>query len=193
VRRRACRLLAALAGAAGLQFAPAPLPAQTSPAPLQAVPQLEIDRYMGTWYQIALYPNRFQAQCLRDTTATYRRLDDGTVEVTNRCTRDNGTRDEIVGRARAAGKLSDGKLVPAQLEVRFAPQWLAWLPLVWANYWVIQLADDYRYAVVSEPKREYLWILARKPQLAAEDERLILARLREQGFDTGKLQRSPQQ
>ncbi len=55
---------------------------------------------------------------------------------------------------------------PSQFQVRFAPEWLAWLPFVWANYWVIDLADDYSYAVVSEPDREYLWLLARDPRMS---------------------------
>jgi apolipoprotein D and lipocalin family protein len=73
-------------------------------------------------------------------------------------------------------------LTPAQLEVSFLPSWLRWLPVGWGRYWVIQLAEDGRYAVISEPTREYLWILSRTPRLEAADEATIRARLREQGF-----------
>lgn len=167
-------------------------PAVAQPAAVQALPQLDIARYMGTWYQVALYPNRFQAQCPRNTTATYRLLPSGNIEVRNQCTRADGSVDSALGEARPTGQVRGGLLMPATLKVRFAPAWLAWLPWVWGDYWVVQLADDGRYAVVSEPRRDYLWVLSRKPQLAAADETVILARLQEQGFDTAKLQRSPQ-
>jgi apolipoprotein D and lipocalin family protein len=137
---------------------------------------------MGTWYQVALFPNRFQKQCVSDTTASYRQLPGGAVEVTNRCRTAEGVMDEALGLARPTGTLSGATLTPAQLEVSFLPSWLRWLPVGWGRYWVIQLAEDGRYAVISEPTREYLWILSRTPRLEAADEATIRARLREQGF-----------
>jgi apolipoprotein D and lipocalin family protein len=80
---------------------------------------------------------------------------------------------------------------PAKLQVRFAPEWLSWLPFVWANYWVIDLADDYSYAVVGEPTRDYLWILARAPQMSDGVYARILAKLPALGFDPAKLIRNP--
>jgi apolipoprotein D and lipocalin family protein len=152
---------------------------------LSVVPGLDVARYMGRWYEIAKYPNRFQSLCRRDTTADYRRLDSGKIEVVNRCEVDNHTFDQAVGEARPGD-------APAKLEVRFAPSWLSWLPWVWAPYWVIQLAPDYRYAVIGEPDRKYLWILSRQPALSAEDENAIYAQLAEQGYDTGNLRRTEQ-
>ena len=150
--------------------------------PLQALAGLEVPPYMGTWYQVALFPNRFQAQCVSDTTATYRQLSDGSVEVTNRCRTADGRLDEAIGRARPTGTLRGTTLAPAQLEVSFLPSWIRWLPVGWGTYWVIQLAADGRYAVVSEPTRQYLWVLSRTPRLAQEDETAIRSRLIEQGF-----------
>ena len=158
----------------------------TSPAagvgPLQSLPSLDVPPYMGTWYQVALFPNRFQAQCVSDTTATYRQLSDGSLEVTNRCRTADGRLDEALGRARPTGTLRGTTLAPAQLEVSFLPAWIRWLPVGWGRYWVIQLAADGRYAVVSEPSRQYLWVLSRTPRLAPEDETAIRSRLQEQGF-----------
>lgn len=154
----------------------------TVPAPLQSLPSLEVPPYMGTWYQVALFPNRFQAQCVSDTTATYRQLPDGSVEVANRCRTADGRLDEAIGRARPIGTLRGTALAPAQLEVSFLPAWIRWLPVGWGRYWVIQLAADGRYAVVSEPSRQYLWVLSRTPRLASEDETAIRSRLQEQGF-----------
>lgn len=152
---------------------------------LQPVAEFDVGRYMGKWYEIARYPNRFQAACRRNTTTEYHILDSDKISVANRCERDNGSIDQADGQARAGE-------AGAQLDVRFAPAWLSWLPWVWAPYWVVQLAPDYRYAVVSEPKREYLWILARSPRLSADDESAIFARLSEQGFDTQALRRTEQ-
>jgi apolipoprotein D and lipocalin family protein len=159
-----------------------------SDTPLEPVASLDIDRYMGLWYQIALYPNRFQSQCVRNTTALYERLPNGQVKVTNKCVLVGGAEDLAIGTARPVGNVQGNTLSPPKLQVAFTPVWLNWLPFVWGNYWVIQLADDYRYAVVSEPGRNYLWVLARKPQLSAEDEAAIRSRLQQQGFELSRLQ-----
>lgn len=162
--------------------------AQTAPTePLAALPSLDVPTYMGTWYQVAWFPNRFQKQCVRDTTATYRRLPEG-VEVLNRCRLADGRIDDVLGLARPAGSVLTGdKLEPARLEVSFLPRWLRWLP-IWGDYWVIQRADDGRYAVISEASRKYLWVLSRTPQLSAADETAIRSRLVQQGFDLGPWQ-----
>jgi apolipoprotein D and lipocalin family protein len=160
-------------------------------APVGAdVPSIDVQRYMGTWYQIALYPNRFQKQCLANTSASYRLLDNNRVEVRNRCTTAKGP-DEAVGQARidtkSGAQVKDGQLSPPHLQVRFAPVWLSWLDAVWGNYRVIQLAPDYRYAVVSEPSKEFLWVLARDTKLSDTDRQTIETRLIEQGHDPKKL------
>jgi apolipoprotein D and lipocalin family protein len=161
-----------------------------APAPIQPLPSLDIPAYMGTWYQVAWFPNRFQKQCVSDTSATYRRLPDG-VEVTNRCRTADGRIDSVVGLARPKDSAVNGDtLGPATLEVSFLPAWLRWLP-VWGNYWVIRLADDGRYAVVSEPTREYLWVLSRTPRLAPADETEIRSLLAQQGFDLTRWQAHP--
>jgi apolipoprotein D and lipocalin family protein len=171
-------------------------PAQAAPdAPLEAVPAIELSRYAGRWYQVAHYPNRFQRQCVAATMADYALLPDGRVQVTNRCLTAEGQLSEAVGIARKPRGLSSeapGTTPPFQLEVRFAPAWLSWWPAVWAPYWVIQLADDLRYAVVGEPDRAYLWILARTPRLSASDRAAIDQRLREQGYDPTRLKEEAQ-
>jgi apolipoprotein D and lipocalin family protein len=176
-----------LSGPAVMAQAPAATSATT--APLESLPALQVPPYMGTWYQVALFPNVFQRQCVSDTTATYRQLPDGTVEVLNRCRTADGRMDDATGNARPTGTLSGSTLAPAQLKVSFLPAWLRWLPVGWGAYWVIQLADDGRYAVISEPSRQYLWILSRQPRLTGADEATIRARLAQQGFsDLSKLQ-----
>lgn len=164
-------------------------------APLEAVPAIELSRYAGRWYQVAHYPNRFQRHCAAGTTADYALLPDGRVQVTNRCLTESGQLSEAIGIARPPADLANeppGSRPPFRLEVRFAPAWLSWLPAVWAPYWVIQLADDLRYAVVGEPGRQYLWILSRTPQLSAMDRAAIDQKLREQGYDPAGLKEEAQ-
>jgi apolipoprotein D and lipocalin family protein len=168
----------------------APSGAQPERAPLQALPSLHVPSYMGTWYQVALYPNRFQKQCVGDTTATYRRVEAG-IEVVNRCRKADGTFDAAKGFARPAGSnLVGDTLTPARLEVSFLPRMLRWLP-IWGAYWLVMQADDGRFAVVSEPRREYLWVLSRAAALTPADELAIRSRLGELGFDLARWQAHP--
>jgi len=153
-------------------------------APLPVVGALDLNRYAGTWHEIARYPNFFERMCVRDVTASYTTNADGTIRVVNACRKDDGSMTQVDGVARMVTP-------PARLQVRFAPDWLAWLPVVWANYWVIALADDYSYAVVGEPGREYLWILARAPQMSDGVYAQITAKLPALGFDPARLVRSP--
>jgi apolipoprotein D and lipocalin family protein len=159
--------------------------------PLTPVATIDLQRYQGTWYQVALYPNRFQKSCISNTRAKYAPQPSGTLEVTNQCRTPEEKEMKVVGQARPAraAVLSGDQLTPPKLEVRFAPAWLSSLPMVWADYWVIQLAPDYRYAVVGEPAREFLWVLARETQLSAADWSAIESKLKEQGYDPAKLVR----
>ena len=170
-------------------FAASAQTAQTAapPEPLQTIARLDVGRYLGTWYEIAKYPNRFQRQCVADTSALYRLRDDGQLDVINRCRQANGEVAEAVGRAR-----QDGPADSPKLKVRFAPAWLSWLPMVWGNYWVIDIDTDYQLVAVSEPSREYLWILSRTPTVEVGAYQALLGRLREKGFEVGRLERTAQ-
>nr|WP_263770528.1 lipocalin family protein [Propionivibrio soli] len=151
--------------------------------PLVPIASLDVPRYMGRWYEIAKYPNRFQKKCASDTRAEYSLLADGRVKVLNRCRTASGEPDIAEGVARQVG----GK-ESARLEVRFAPAWLSFLPAVWGDYWVIDLDADYRLVAVSEPKREYLWILARTPEVDQVAYASLLKRLKGRGFDPERLE-----
>jgi apolipoprotein D and lipocalin family protein len=152
---------------------------------LQTVPSVDLGRYSGRWYEVARYPNRFQEACLSDVTAEYVIRDANSLSVVNRCTTESGQTDKVVGIARVTDPQTNAKL-----EVRFAPAWLAWLPFVWGDYWIIDLAKNYTYAVVGEPSRRYLWILARKPRLSHGVHATITARLKAQGYDARRLIRT---
>lgn len=161
------------------------------PGPLQPVPALEVKPYLGRWYQVAYYPNFFQRQCISDTSATYRDRGDGTLEVLNRCRTASGQFDQALGMARpveGSSRLDQGWLKPAQLQVSFLPAWLRWTGVGWGDYWVIDRPDHGRYAIVSEPRRQFLWVLSRTPALSAADRQIVRARLLELGFDLERLQ-----
>lgn len=150
--------------------------------PLQAVASVDIERYMGTWYEIASFPFRPQRRCT-GTTATYSLRDDGQVRVINRCFLDTlqGKLKEADGVARVVDSASKAKL-----EVSFFRPF-------WGEYWVIELAPDYRYAVVGNPSRDYLWVLSRSPQMADAEYEGILQRLSEQHqYPIERLQRTLQ-
>lgn len=155
-------------------------------APLETIPGVDVARYVGRWYEIAKFPNRFQAQCVSDAVAQYRVTGAGRVEVTNQCRLESGAMEDAVGAARQIGAADSPKL-----QVRFAPAWLSFLPAVWGDYWIVDLDRDYTLAAVSEPKREYLWILSRTPTVDAEVYRSLLARLKAKGLDIDKLAVTP--
>jgi apolipoprotein D and lipocalin family protein len=148
---------------------------------VRTVPVVDLNRYAGDWFEVARFPNRFQRQCTGDVRATYARRADGRVDVVNRCRTAAGETE-----ARGVARIVDEQTF-AKLKVRFAPAWLSWLPAVWGDYWVIGLAPDYTWAVVGDPGRDYLWILARVPRL--DDASLAVARgiARDNGFDVERL------
>lgn len=164
-----------------------PALAANSAQPLQPIDTLVVPRYMGIWYEIAKFPNDFQKKCVGDTTASYSLGNDGRVQVVNRCRTADGKTDEADGIARQLGGATSPKL-----KVRFAPAILSFIPMVWGDYWVIDLDEKYQLSAVSEPKREYLWILSRTPQVEPAAYDALLTRLTAQGLDVSKLVRTPQ-
>lgn len=151
--------------------------------PLTTVPALDVPRYMGTWYEIAKLPNWFQRKCVSNTRAIYVLQAEGKVQVTNRCKRESGEVDEAVGAARQIGSANSPKL-----QVRFAPAWLSLIPVVWGDYWVVELDDNYQWVAVSEPGRQYLWILSRSPRMEPATYADLLVRLARKGLDVQKLE-----
>jgi apolipoprotein D and lipocalin family protein len=144
--------------------------------PPRTVDSVDLERYMGRWYEIAALPNFFQRQCVRDTTADYRLRSDGTVAVTNRCRKEDGTVDEAQGIARLVDPATNSKL-----EVSFVSVFGKYL--FWGDYWIIGLGADYDYALVGTPSRCWGWILARVPRPSQQRIEFWLERFREQGYD----------
>jgi len=150
--------------------------------PVTAVVDLDLDRYSGTWHEIARLPMYFQRKCTGPVTARYTPQVDGTIAVHNECVTAEGTTIASDGVARRPDPFARGKL-----EVRFAPGWLSWLPLVWADYWVIALDDAYRWSMVGQHGRKYLWILSREPTMDRATFESLKARAVAMGYDLGSL------
>ena len=143
---------------------------------------VDLNRYVGEWFEVARFPNRFQSRCVSDVRASYTQRPDGRLEVINRCRTEDGSITEAHGVAR----VTDDRTF-AKLKVRFAPAVLSFLPFVWGDYWILGLASDYSWATVGSPDRNYLWILARTPSLRAERFASALAAAQANGFDVERL------
>jgi apolipoprotein D and lipocalin family protein len=145
--------------------------------PLAVVNEVELGRYTGRWYEIARYPNSFERGCV-GVTADYSLREDGRINVLNTCVEGDldGNVRTIQGIARVVDEETNAKLAVAF----FGP--------FEGDYWVLELGEDYEYAVVGEPSRRFLWILSREPVL--DDALLdgILSRLPERGYDPESLE-----
>jgi apolipoprotein D and lipocalin family protein len=178
------RRVAAAAALALTLAATAPLAAELDR--LLTVPSVDLQRYAGTWHEIARLPNRFQAQCASEVTATYTPRDDGAVDVVNRCRTQSGTLDAAEGLARPRDETN------TKLTVSFLPAALRWLPFGRGDYWVIALDPAYRWVMVGEPRREFLWVLAREPVMPQDTLESLLGRAREAGFPVERVTLSAQ-
>jgi apolipoprotein D and lipocalin family protein len=148
---------------------------------LQTVPYVDLKKYAGKWYEIASFPQRFQKGC-NCTTAEYTLSDKGYVIVENRCNKGsiNGKQSYIKGKAFVVENSGNAKL-----KVQF----------FWpfrGKYWIIDLADDYSYAVVGHPNKKYLWILSRTSKMNDSTYKQIISRIQEKGFDVSKIERTKQ-
>ena len=148
---------------------------------VRAVMNVDLGRYAGTWYEIARYPNRFQKGCV-GTTAHYTLRDDGKIDVLNQC-REN-TLDGKLLSAKGTAKVA-GEKTNAKLKVTF------FWPF-YGHYWIIDLGENYEYAVVGHPDRKYLWILSRSPGMDEGLYNQILDRIKRQAYDVSRLIKTPQ-
>lgn len=139
--------------------------ANAKQAPLKTVDKVELDRYLGQWYEVARKPMYFQNKCDRDVFATYTLNENGHVNVDNRCTSKDGKLNQSIGEAFVQNEPYNSKL-----KVSFLPSVIRWLPIGRGDYWVLKLDDNYQTVLVGEPKRKYMWVLSRT---ANPDEKVV--------------------
>ena len=160
---------------------------QTLASDVKPVEKLDLDKYLGTWVEIASIPQFFQRKCVRDTRATYSAAENSLIKVENVCTRDDGAREKAEGRARRVDAESAAKLEVTFLELfgeyRF---WVA------GGYWVIALDANYQWAVVGHPSRRFGWVLARERRLSPVALAEIIGRVKSQGYDACEFVVTPQ-
>jgi len=149
--------------------------------PLTVVERVDLERYLGKWYEIASYPAWFQKGCT-GSTAEYSMLPKGKIRVVNRCFKES--LEGPIKESRGKGVVVD-KETNAKLKVGF----FLWFK---GNYWIIDLDPDYQWAVVGEPKRKYLWVLSRTPTMDEATYSGILSRLKEKAYDPDRLRRTAQ-
>ena len=126
--------------------------------PLPTVEKVELDRYLGVWYEVARKPMSFQNKCDRDVTATYTLNENGNIVVDNKCYDSEGNVQQSVGEAFVANAPFNTKL-----RVSFLPEVVRWVPVIRGDYWILKLDNDYQTVLVGEPRRKYLWVLSRIP------------------------------
>ncbi|MFO8058102.1 MAG: lipocalin family protein [bacterium] len=160
-------------------------PRASEQEPLRVVDHVELEKYMGLWYTIASIPQVFTKSCAGGTTARYALRDDGDVKVYNSCFREDGSVYDITGRAWVADEQTR-----ARLKVTFIP--FLRLDFLAADYWVIDLDENYQYAVVGTPDRNAGWILARTRELPEKVMEGIKQRLIEQGYDYSRFEKVKQ-
>lgn len=142
--------------------------------PLQTVEKVDLEKYLGTWYEIARFEHFFERDC-KNVTANYSMMDAETIKVINRCTKiTTNEKGEAQGRAHATDETN------SKLKVSFFRPF-------YGDYWVLILDKNYNYAVVGTPSREYLWILSRENKIPVSVKNEILQKLPTLGFDTSKL------
>jgi len=160
------------------------LPTMSDHSPLPTVASLDLQRYLGTWYEIDRLPMRHEPEDATDISAHYSLDDDGSVRVRNRCIH-KGELQEAIGRATPVD------ISNSRLEVSFLPEGLRWIPFTKGDYWVIALDPDYSAAMVGSPDRKYLWLLSRQPEMDATIRDHYIARARQLGFDVDQLIHTP--
>jgi apolipoprotein D and lipocalin family protein len=148
---------------------------------LETVEHVDVKRYMGTWFEIAKFPQRFE-RGLVGIRADYSLLPNGKVRVLNSGYKEdfNGKLKTVKGKAWVVDTTTNAKL-----KVSF------FWPFA-ADYWIIDLGKDYEYAAIGEPSRKYLWILSRTPLMDETVYNGLLKRMQDKGFEISKLERNPQ-
>lgn len=162
------------------------LAAEGSAKDLKTVDYVDISKYVGKWYEIASIPQKFAKQCVSDTTAEYELDDKNKVSVLNSCSTQEGKRSTAKGKAKVVDKQTNSKLKVTFVKI------LGWIYLFGGEYWIINLAEDYRYAVVGHPSLKYGWILSRTPELPQSDLVYIETYLKSVEYDTCQFDITPQ-
>lgn len=143
--------------------------------------KVDLQKFMGLWHEVARLPHSFERSCIQ-ITSEYTLKKDGKINITNRCIKENGHKRSAHGEVKIVDKTNNAKM-----EVEFAPDWLKWSGIGKEDYWIIDIDPQYKWAVISEPNRDFLWILSRMPVLDSKIYDNIINKLENWDFDLSHL------
>lgn len=149
--------------------------------PVQTAKFVDLNQYLGKWYEIASIPQSFQKQCAKNTQAEYSLAENGRIKVYNSCQTAEGRISAAEGRAKIVDPATNSKL-----KVTFV-RFFSWIFAFGGDYWILDVAPDYSYAVVGDPTRHYAWILARTPTVSDDVLDEAGRTLTREGYDTCQL------
>ena len=166
----------------GIAFLSMATLAYASDEKVQAVAKVDLNKYLGTWHEIARKPLYFQKKCDYNVTANYSLNENGTVKVDNKCFNKDGKLQQSIGEASVQNSPENSKL-----KVSFLPKALRWLPVGRGDYWILKLDEDYQVALVGTPNKKYLWLLSRSPTLDPAIATEFLDHAKNQGYNLSDL------
>ena len=147
---------------------------------------VDLNRYVGKWYEVASIPQSFQKQCVANTTAEYSFAEKGLIKVLNSCDTKTGKRDSAEGRAKVVDTSSNSKLKVTFVKI------ITWVFAFGGDYWILDVSPDYSYALIGAPKLDYAWILSRTPSLEKTTFIEIESKYKALGYDTCQILTSVQ-
>ncbi len=142
-----------------------------------AVLLVDLNRYLGRWYEICRLPLKWEDKIATDISASYSRTENGSVRVDNRCFDGEGKPTQSVGEAKPVDETN------SRLKVSFLPKFIRWIPFTEGDYWILKLDPEYRFSLVGTPDRKHLWLLAREPGAPEAVVQRYLVEAKRQGFD----------
>ncbi|ENU31457.1 hypothetical protein EAH57_00785 [Acinetobacter sp. 2JN-4] len=148
--------------------------------PLPTVEKVELDKYLGIWYEVARKPMFFERKCAYNISATYTVNENGNIVVDNKCYDIDGNLQQSLGEAFVANAPFNSKL-----RVSFLPEGVRWIPVGRGDYWILKLDEEYQTVLVGEPRRKYLWVLSRTPTPNKEIIHEYLNYAKTVGYDIG--------
>ena len=149
---------------------------------VQTVPKVELDKYLGTWHEIARKPLYFQKKCDYNVSANYSLNENGNIKVDNQCFNKDGKLQQSIGEASVQNAPANSKL-----KVSFLPKLLNWLPVGRGDYWILKVDENYQVALVGTPNHKYLWLLSRTQTLDPAVTAEFLDHAKKQGYDLSDL------
>lgn len=146
----------------------------TKQTDLKTVEKVDLERYLGSWYEIARYEHSFQKDC-KNVKANYSLREDKKIQVVNSCTKIS------------TNEFKDAKAIAYSVDETNSKLKVSFFRPFYGDYWILDLDKDYKYVIIGTPSKEYLWILSREKIMNDELLNKLLEKITSLGFDKSKL------